>query len=82
MIEEERLGHSVVTPEVIDREIDNIKDNFMSPCVDWIAPGHAKHISMPLAHVFNMSLVEGRPTFSMERSTHHSIIKNILEISP
>ena len=24
MIEEQRLGHSVVTPDVIDREIDNI----------------------------------------------------------
>ena len=60
--EEERLEQLVVTPEVVASKINNMRDN-KSPGVDGIAPTILKEtveqISMPLAHVFNMSLQEG-----------------------
>ena len=58
----ERLGQLVVTPEVVASKINNMKEN-KSPGVDGISPKILKEIveqiSMPLAHVFNMSLQEG-----------------------
>ena len=55
----ERLGQLVVTPEVVASNITKLKDN-KSPGVDEIAPNMLKEtveqISMPLAHVFNISL--------------------------
>ena len=60
--EGERLGQLVITPEVVANKINNMKDN-KSPGVDGIAAQILKEtveqISMPLAHVFNMSLQEG-----------------------
>ena len=60
--EGERLGQLVVTPEVVASKIRNMKEN-KSPGVDGISPKILKEtveqISMPLAHVFNMSLQEG-----------------------
>ena len=60
--EGERLGQLVVTPEVAASTINNMKEN-KSPGVDGISPKIMKEIvepiSMPLAHVFNMSLQEG-----------------------
>ena len=60
--EGERLGQLVVTPEVVASKINNMKEN-KSPGVDGISPKILKEIveqiSMPLAHVFNMSLQEG-----------------------
>ena len=60
--EGERLGQLVVTPELVANKITNMKDN-KSPGVDGIAPKLLKEtveqISMPLVHVFNMSLQEG-----------------------
>ena len=57
-----RLEQLVVTPEVVASKINNMKDN-KSPAVDGIAPKIQKEtveeISMPLAHVCNMSLQEG-----------------------
>ena len=58
----DRLGQLVITPEVVDNKINNMKDN-KSPGVDGIAPTILKEtvelISMSLAHAFNMSLQEG-----------------------
>ena len=58
----ERMGHLVVTPEVVASKINNTKEN-KSPGVDGISPKilkeTAKQISTPLALVFNMSLQEG-----------------------
>ena len=60
--EGERLGQLVVTPEVVASKINNMKEN-KSPGVDGISPKILKEIveqiSMPLAHVFNMSLQKG-----------------------
>ena len=60
--EEEKLGQLIVTPEVVASKINNMKEN-KSPGVDGISPKILKEIveqiSMPLAHVFNMSLQEG-----------------------
>ena len=51
----------VVTPEVVASKINNIEDN-KSPGVDGIAPKilkeTAEQISMPLAHVINLTLQE------------------------
>ena len=59
--EGERLGQLVVTPEVVASKINNMKEN-KSPGVDGISPKILKEtveqISMPLAHVFSMSLQE------------------------
>ena len=56
--EGERL-QLLVTPEVVASKINNMKEN-KSPGVDGISPKILKEIveqiSMPLAHVFNMSL--------------------------
>ena len=60
--EGEKLGQLVVTPEVVASKINNMKES-KSPGVDGISPKILKEIveqiSMPLAHVFNMSLQEG-----------------------
>ena len=60
--EGERLGQSVVTPEVVAIKINNMKE-IKSPGVDGISPKILKEpieqISTPHAHVFNMSLQEG-----------------------
>ena len=62
VLEGERLGQLVVTPEVVANKINNMKDN-KSPGVDGLAPKILKEtveqICTPLAHVFNMSLQEG-----------------------
>ena len=59
--EGERLGQLVVTTEVVVSKINNMKEN-KSPGVDGISPNILKEtveqISLPLAHVFNMSLQE------------------------
>ena len=56
------MGQLVVTPEVVACKINNMKEN-KSPGVDGISPKILKEtveqISMPLAHMFNMSLQEG-----------------------
>ena len=56
------VGQLVVTPEVVASKINNMKEN-KSPGVDGISPKILKEtveqISMPLAHVFNVSLQEG-----------------------
>ena len=55
--EGDRLGQSVVTPEVVASKINNMKYN-KSPGVDRISPKILKEtveqINTPLAHVFNM----------------------------
>ena len=60
--EGERLGQLVVTPDVVASKINSMKEN-KSPGVDGISPKILKEtveqISLPLAHVFNMSLQEG-----------------------
>ena len=57
----EWLGQLVVTPEVVARKINNMKEN-NSPGVDGISPKILKEtveqISTPLAQVFNISLQE------------------------
>ena len=57
-----RLGQLVVTPEIVARKSNNMKEN-KSPGVDGISPKILKEtveqISTPLAHMFNMSLNEG-----------------------
>ena len=53
------MGQLVVTPEVEANNINNMKDN-KSPGFDGIAPKilieTVEQSSMPLAHVFNVSL--------------------------
>ena len=60
--EGERLEQLVVTLEAVASKINNMKDN-KSPGVDGIARKIVKEtveqISMPLAHVFDMSVQEG-----------------------
>ena len=60
--EGDRLGQLVVTPEVVASKMNNMKEN-KSPGVDGISPKILKEtveqISMPLAHVFNMSFQVG-----------------------
>ena len=69
--EGERLGQLVVTPEVVVRKINNMKEN-KSPGVDGISPKILKEtveqISTPLAHVFNMSLKEGIVPFEWKEA--------------
>ena len=72
--EEEKLGHLVVTPEVVASKINNMKEN-KSPGVDGISPKilkeTVKQMSTPFAHVFKM-----------ERSKHYSVIqKKVQETS-
>ena len=55
--EGEELGQLVVTPEVVASKINNMKEN-KSPG-ERILKEIVEQISMPLAHVFNMSLQEG-----------------------
>ena len=61
--EGEMLVQLVVTPEIVASKIDNMKEN-KSPGVDRISRKILKEtveqISTPLAHVFNMSLHEGK----------------------
>ena len=56
------MGQLVVTAEVVVNKINNMKEN-KSPGVDGISPKILKEtveqISMPLAHVYKMSLKEG-----------------------
>ena len=60
--EGERFGQLVVTPEVVASKINNMKEN-KSPGVDGISPRILKEtveqVSIPVAHVFNISLQEG-----------------------
>ena len=59
--EGERLGQSVVTPEVVASKFNKMKEN-KSPGVDGTSPKILKEtveqISTALTHVFNMSLQE------------------------
>ena len=56
------MGQLFVTPEIIEKKINKIKDN-KSPGVDGIPPKLLKEIveqiSTPLAKWFNLSLEEG-----------------------
>ena len=56
------MGQLFVTPEIIEKNINKIKDN-KSPGVDGIPPKLLKEIveqiSTPLAKWFNLSLEEG-----------------------
>ena len=58
----ESRGQLVVTPEAVSSKINNMKEN-MSPGVEGISPTILKEtveqISTPLAHVFDMTLLEG-----------------------
>ena len=60
--EGERLGQLVVTPEVVVSQIKNMKEN-KSPGMDGISPKILKEtveqISVPLTHLFKISLQEG-----------------------
>ena len=50
------MGQLFVTPEVVASKINNMKNN-KSPGVDGMKPKESgEQISMPLSHVFNMSL--------------------------
>ena len=61
-----KLGQLVVTPEVVVRKINNMKEN-KAPGVDGISP-KIEQISTPLAHVFNMSLQEGIVPFEWKEA--------------
>ena len=71
------MGQLVVTPEIVASKINNMKDS-KSPGVDGITPkmlhGTVEQLSMPLAHVLNMSL-QGDCSFGMKRSKHFLFIK-------
>ena len=58
----EMMGQLIITLEGVASKISHMKEN-MSPGVDGIPPTILKEtvgqISMPFAHVFNMSLQEG-----------------------
>ena len=65
------LGPSVVTPELVAKEIKAMKDN-KSPGVDGIPPKllmeTVEQISIPLASVFNFSLKEGVVPFEWKEA--------------
>ena len=65
------MGQLVVTPEVVANKINNMKEN-KSPGVDGIAPKILKEtveqICTPLAHLFNMSLLEGIVPFEWKEA--------------
>ena len=79
------LGQLVVTPEVVASTIDNMKDN-KSPGVDGMAPKilkeNVEQISMPLAHVFNMSLQEGIVPLEWKEANIIPFSKNVQETRP
>ena len=67
------MGQLVITPEEVASKINNMKAN-KSPGVDGISSKilkeTVKQISMPLAHVFMMSLQEGIiPLLKMAQET-------------
>ena len=80
--EGEWLGQLVVTPEVVDSKINNLKDN-KSPGVDGkILKETVEQISMPLAHVFNMSLQDGIVPLEWKEANFIPFFKNVQETSP
>ncbi len=82
--EGERLGQLVVTPEVVASKINNMKET-KSPGVDGISPKILKEIveqiSMPLAHVFNMSLQERIVPLEWKEQTLFPYSKKVQETS-
>ena len=60
------LRQLIVTPEIVASQINNMKEN-NSPGVEGfhkkIMKETNEHISIPFAHVFNMSLQEGEVPF-------------------
>ena len=78
------MGQLVVTPDVVASKINNMKEN-KSPGVDGISPKILKaiveQISMPLAHVFNMSLQEGIVPLEWKEQTLFLYSKKIQETS-
>ena len=81
----EILGQLVVTPEVVDSTIHNMKEN-KSPGVDGISPKILKEtvepMSTPLAHVFFMSLREGIVPLEWKKQTAFLYSKKVQETSP
>ena len=57
--EGEKLGQLIVTPEVVASKINKMKENKSPGISPKILKEIVEQISMPLAHVFNMSLQEG-----------------------
>ncbi len=82
--EEETLGQLLVTPEVVASKINNMKEN-KSVGVDGISPEILKEIveqlSMPLAHVFNMSLHEGIVPLDWNEANIIPLFKKVQETS-
>ena len=78
------MGQLVITPEVVASKINNMKEN-KSPGVDGISPKILKEtveqISMPLAHVFNMSLQEGIVPLEWKEATLFPYSKKVQETS-
>ena len=78
------MGQLVVTPEVEASKINNMKEN-KSPGVDGISPKILKEtveqISMPLTHVFNMSLQEGIVPSELNEANIIPLLKKVQETS-
>ena len=77
------LGPLIVTPEMLAKKINAMKDN-KSPGVDGIPPKllleTVEQISIPLARVFNLSIKEGVVPFEWKETSYH-YLKRVREIS-
>ena len=75
----------VVSAEEVASKTNNMKDN-KSPGVNEIAPKILKvaveQISMPLAHVFNLSLQEGIAPLEWKEAKPFLYSKKVQETSP
>ena len=65
------LGPLIVTPEMVAKKINAMNDN-KSPGVEGIPPKllmeKAEQISIPIARVFNLSLIEGVVQFEWKEA--------------
>ena len=80
----DHLGQLIVTPEMAAKKIKAMKDN-KSPGVDGIPPKllveAAEQISIPLARVFNLSLIEGVVPVEWKEANINYYLKRVQEMS-
>ena len=72
------LGQLIVTPEIVAKKIKAMKDN-KSPGVDGFPPKLqmeiVENVNIPLANVFNLSLIEGVVPFSWKEANIMPLLK-------
>ena len=74
------LGPLIVTPEMVAKKTNAMKDNTKSPGVDEIPPKRlmetVNRINIPLARVLNLSLKEGVVPFEWKEANIIPLFKN------